>query len=87
MKLCGIQKTQLWTTWTPHRWKTFGILVQFQRICDAVINVADRADNPSRFTEPHNKKPRLLARCNSEETSNEFALLLACFRPWLGLNV
>ena len=34
---------------------------------NAASSIADSVDNPSISTEPHNRKPRLLARYNTEE--------------------
>ena len=34
---------------------------------DVAISIADSVDQPSISEEPHNKKPRLLARYNTEE--------------------
>ena len=34
---------------------------------DIATSIADSVDNPSIANEPHNKKPRLLARYNTEE--------------------
>jgi len=41
------------------------VSISNNRSSDIAISVADSVDNPS--NEPHNKKPRLLARYNTEE--------------------
>ena len=43
------------------------VSISNNRSSDIAISIADSVDNPSISNEPHNQKPRLLARYNTEE--------------------